>query len=95
MKISTSSIKNSKVYKTSVRWTNTNFVAKLVCLIVIWFVVSIPLDLYLLTRLAVGPDGFWQELAMILVAVIAIGWLQGILLFFGIVLSIALIAEDF
>ena len=93
--INSNDIKNSKISKSLMKWANTNIVAKFMLLIVIWAVVSIPFDLYLLVRWGIGPENFWQELAMVAVAVVAIGWLQGILLFFGIILSIGVILEDF
>ena len=90
----TQDIKNSKFSRWLCDFCNKSWVAKIIVLTLIWLVVSIPFDLYLIVRWGVGPDGFWQELAMMLVAIIAIGWLQGILLFFGIFISIALILED-
>ena len=88
-------ILNSKPVQTLMNWANTNTGAKIIVLAIIWFVVSIPFDLYLLVRWGIGPEGFWQELAMLLVYFIALGWLQGILLLIGIFISIALILEDF
>lgn len=95
MKINSSSIKSSKIYRTAITWANKSFVAKTIGLIIIWLVVSIPFDLYLLLRWFVDPVGFWQELALCIVVVVVLGWLQGLLLFFGIVLSISLILEEF
>lgn len=88
-------IMDSKFAKKMADWANTNTGAKIIVLCLIWFVVSIPFDLYLLVRWGIGPEGFWQELAMLLVYFIALGWLQGILLLIGIFISIALILEDF
>ena len=87
-------IMDSKFAKKMVNWANTNTGAKIIVLCLIWLVVSIPFDLYLLVRWGVGPEGFWQELAMMLVAIVAIGWLQGILLFLGIFVSLAVLLED-
>lgn len=73
---------------------NKSWVAKIIMIVIIWLVVSIPFDLYLLIRWGIGPETFWEEIAMILVAIIAVGWVQGILLFFGIILTLMVIAED-
>jgi len=88
-------IMNSKPIQALYRWGNTNTGAKIIVLSIIWLIVSIPFDIYLLVRWGIGPEGFWQEIAMLLVYFIALGWLQGILLFLGIFVSIALILEDF
>jgi hypothetical protein len=86
---------NSKPIQALYRWGNTNTGAKIIVLSIIWLIVSIPFDLYLLVRWGIGPATFWEEIALLLVAVIAIGWLQGLLLLLGIFVSIALILEDF
>jgi hypothetical protein len=38
--------------------------------------------------------GFWQEFALIFGFVVVIGWIQGILLFLAIALTLFLIFED-
>lgn len=86
-------IKNTKLYNWIADICNTNFVAKSIVIFIIWGVALIPVDLYLLIRWAIGPEGFWQELALIVAAAVAIGWLQGILLFFAIVLSLMVVGE--
>ena len=73
---------------------NTNAMAKFIVMLMIWAVVSIPFDLYLILRWGIGPSGFWQELAFALVCIILMGWLQGLLLFFGIILSLMVLFED-
>jgi hypothetical protein len=88
-------LRNTRIYNWIVDFCNTNIVAKIIVLVLIWVVVSIPMDFYLLIRWMIGPEGFWQELALIVAGAIAIGWLQGILMFFGIILSIAVITEEF
>ena len=85
---------NSKPYRKMAEWANTTFVAKIICMLFIWLVVSIPFVFYLLVRWGVGPEGFWQELAMMVVAIMLIGWLQGLLLFFGIIASLQLLLGD-
>ena len=87
-------IKKSKLYKSLVKFCNTNFVAKTIVIFIIWVVVCIPVYIYLLIRWAVGPVGFWQEIATIVVCVLAIGWFQAILLFFGTILSLMVITEE-
>ena len=93
--LSKQDILNSKPVQGLINWANTNTGAKIVCLALIWLVVSIPFDIYLLVRWGIGPEGFWQEIAMLLVYFIALGWLQGFLLLIGIFVSIALLLEDF
>lgn len=91
--ISKSELKNTKVYRWVADICNTSFVAKVLVLIIIWGVALIPVDLFLLLRWIIGPEGFWQELALIVAVAIAIGWLQAILIFIAIVLSITVISE--
>ena len=88
MKINVKEIKNSKPYSTLMRWSNSNFVASMMVIIVIWLIVSIPFDIYLLVRWGVGPEGFWQELAIALTMIVVIGWAQALLLIAGILMTI-------
>ena len=87
-------MKQSALSKWIVNFCNKNWVAKTIALVIIWAFISIPFDLYLLIRWGLGPEGFWEELAMMLVAIICIGWIQGILLFFGIIITFGIIFDD-
>lgn len=79
--------KKTKIYDKIRRAINSNFVAKTLALIVIWVVVLVPVWIYLSIRALVDPIGFWQELALFFVCAICMGWLQGLLGFFGFLAS--------
>ena len=93
-RISMSDIRQSRFANWLRDFCNRNWVVKILAIIIIWIVVSIPFDIYLLVRWGIGPSTFWEEIALMLDAMIAIGWVQGILLFFGIGATIVVIAED-
>lgn len=76
------------------RFANSNFVAKIIIGIVIWVFALIPAWLYFLARVLIDPVGFWQEFALFCVFAIGIGWLQAILVFFGGVLTLAVILDE-
>jgi len=57
-------------------------------------VVLIPIWLYLIVRWGVDPVGFWQEVVIILICMVTTGWLQVLLLIWGIMLTIGLILDD-
>jgi hypothetical protein len=94
MKISANRIKNSRFVNWLLGVANTNAGAKAIVSVLVWAFALIPVYLYLLVRWGVGPDGFWEELALIVVAVTVIGWLQGFLLFFAIVITLYILAAD-
>ena len=94
MKISIRSFKNTKLYNWAENLVNTNGFAKAVILHGIWAIALIPTYLYLLVRWGIGPDGFWEELALAVLAILVIGWLQGLLIFFGIVLTLVILFEN-
>ena len=87
-------VRQSWVYRKMCDFCNNSIVAKIIVSFLIWAVALIPVYLYLLVRWGMGPDGFWQELALIIVCAVVIGWLQGFLLFFAIVLTLLVIGED-
>lgn len=87
-------IRRSWIYNKLADFCNTSIVAKTIVTFLIWAVALIPVYLYLLVRWGMAPDGFWQELALIIVCAVVIGWLQGFLLFFAIVLTLFVIGED-
>ena len=72
----------------------TSFVAKTIATIVIWAVALIPFWIYLAIRWISDPAGFWQELAIVVICMVVIGWLQAILAFGGAVLTIAILIDD-
>ena len=99
MKFSIATIKQSKWYKNTMRWIsqacNKGWVASTIVLAIVWVIALIPTWIYLLIRWGIGPAGFWEELALLAVACITIGWIQGILLFFAIVGSIGIVLDEF
>ena len=92
------SVKNLKWIKSFKKFTNSNgftsFVAKAIATIVIWVGALIPTWLYLIARWIAGPDGFWQELAIIVICAIVMGWLQVILAIVAFGLTMAIIVDD-
>ena len=94
MRISQQRIKNSSFAKSLRRFANSNFVAKIIVGVVIWGFALIPAWLYCIARMLIDPAGFWQEFALFCVFAIGIGWLQAFLIFFGGVLTIAVIIDD-
>jgi hypothetical protein len=72
----------------------SSWFAKIIVSIIIWLVALIPTYFYLLVRWGVGPEGFWQELALIITCAIVIGWLQAILLFLAIMTTLIVLMED-
>ena len=61
---------------------------------IIWIIALIPSYIYILTRILIEPIGFYQELAILVVALFVIGWLQAILIILGGALTIAIIFDD-
>jgi hypothetical protein len=94
MKINKENLKKNKFVQKLKKFTNNNVVFKIISGSIIWIVVPIPAYLYFFIRYLIEPFGFWQEIALFVAFCIGIGWLQGILLFFGIVLTLVLIFED-
>ena len=94
MRISQQRIKNNKYSKSLLRFANSNFIATIIVAIVIWAFALIPTELYFIARWLIDPLGFWQEFALFCVFAIGIGWLQAFLIFFGGVLTIAVIIDD-
>jgi len=88
------SLTDNKFVQALFRFTNTNFVAKLIGIIVIWIVALIPTWFYIITRILIDPIGFWQEMALFCVFAVVIGWLQALLAIGGTILTIALMVED-
>jgi hypothetical protein len=87
-------IRNSRFSNWLVDFCNKNIVAKTIVVFLIWAVALIPVYLFLIARWGIGPEGFWQELALVVVAAVVIGWLQAIFIFLAIALSLVVICED-
>jgi len=81
--------------KKLVKFSNTNFVAKTLTGLLIWFIALIPAYIFFLIRWAVDPTGFWQEIALIIVLAIVAGWVQVGTIFFAVILTLMLIFDEF
>jgi len=86
-------IQSSKFYKWILNFCQRNIVVKTFAIIIIWLIASIPLNLFLLARWGIGPEGFWQEFALIIAGIFLLGWLQVIFILTAIALSIIVAAE--
>lgn len=82
-------------YEPIKRFINSNIVAKTIAILICWSIALVPFYLYMLSRWLLNPTDFWQELAILVVAGVLIGWLQFILLFFVIIITIGLITDEF
>jgi hypothetical protein len=94
MKVNKESLKKNKFVQSLKKFANNNIVFKLLVAIVMWVIIPIPAYLYFFVRHLIEPFGFWEEIALLAAFFIGIGWLQGILIFFGIALTLLLIFED-
>ena len=88
------SIAKQKVKKWIHDFVNQNSVAKFLAILIIWGIGLIPAWLYLLTRWLADPIGFWQELALFLVFVVFLGWLQAIALIFMVALTFNIMLDS-
>jgi hypothetical protein len=77
-----------------VEWANTNAGAKIIASLIIWGFAFIPAYFFFFIRFLIGPEGFWQELALILACCVLVGWLQALLIFLGVLMTIAILATD-
>ena len=75
-------------------FAKSNFILKCIGGFIIWVIALIPTWLYLLIRWLIGPESFWQELALFVIGVIVIGWLQIILIAAGVFLTILITDES-
>jgi len=91
-------LKNSRFMQTVKNFFNkgavASFIAKTIATCIIWVGALIPTWLYLLVRMIAGPEGFWQELAILVICAIVVGWLQVILAIIAFVLTFAILVED-
>lgn len=94
MKFNKKDLKKNKFIQSLKKFANNNIITKLIIGIIMWVCILIPTYLYFITRHLINPFGFWEEITLLVTFVIGLGWLQGILLFFGIYLTFILIYED-
>jgi len=95
MKIpTTQDLKNSKFAREIRKAANSNFIARIIVLAIIWSVALVPTWLYLLVRALIDPVGFWQEIALFGLFAILLGWAQFILAIVGSVMSLVTIFDD-
>ena len=97
MNMNTDKIKNSTWMKKFKKFINSNkftsVVATIIVSIIIWAAALIPIGVYVLTRFIIKPMGFWQELALIIVFGVGVGWLQVILVIAAVCMTVVLIDE--
>lgn len=86
-------IKRSKIYKNVQTFCNSYLLVKMIGIAIIWIIAFIPVYIYLFVRWMFGPVGFWQELATLAACFVGIGWLQGILAFFAVILTGSFLSE--
>jgi hypothetical protein len=74
---------------------NTNFVAKSMVSLFVWFIALIPAYIFFLIRWAVDPTGFWQEIFLLLVVGIFAGPLQVGCIVIAVAITVMLIFDEF
>jgi len=94
MRINGKIVKDHRYTRSLRRFANSNFVAKIIVAFVIWLFALIPIWLYIISRILITPEGFWQEFAIFMVFALGIGWLQAFLIFFGGILTVSVIIDD-
>jgi len=97
-RINMDAVKQTKIWKRFKQITSSNvfvsIVIKSIVGIIVWAGALIPFWIYLIARWISGPEGFWQEIAIILICAIVIGWLQAILAIGAFILTISIIIDD-
>lgn len=86
---------NNRISQSLLGFANSNIGAKIIIIPIFWAIALVPVWIYLLIRWLIEPINFWQELAVFLVCGITMGWIQFILLFIVVILSLKIITEDF
>ena len=86
-------IAKNKFVKSIKKFSNSNFVARIVIASSIWLFALIPTWFYFLARWLIDPLGFWQELALLCIFGFLVGWFQIILIFFGLALTFIAVFE--
>jgi len=97
MKISVKSIEHaiteSWIYKKLYKAFNSNGFAKFIFSIVIGSMALLPTWAYFGTRWLIGPEDFWQELAILVLFGVVVGWLQVILAFIAFIIIMSVIFD--
>ena len=95
---STKDIRNSEIMKSFKKLIGgnafTTVVAKLAVTICFWVIALVPMWIYLLIRMVAGPDNFWQELAIVVVCMVIMGWAQVLLAIVAAFITVAIIIDD-
>jgi len=86
---------NNRISQFLLGFANSNIGAKIIIIPILWGIALIPVWIYMLLRWFIEPIDFWQELAVFLVCGITMGWIQALLIFFAIILTLKVITEDF
>ena len=69
-------------------------VAKIAVITCFWVIALVPTWIYLLIRVMADPTGFWQELAIIFICMIIMGWAQVLLAVVATFITVAVIVDD-
>ena len=85
------SFQQTKFYKWIYNVANSNKFAKIIASLFVWVVIFIPVYFYLIVRWMIGPEGFWQEFALIAGVCILLGWVQILFLILGISVILAML----
>jgi len=88
------SLSNSKIYKKILKFANSNGVAVFIASSIIWIIALIPTWIYFLIRWGVGPEDFWQELAILVLCGIIMGWIQIFLALIAFYLTLSFIMNE-
>lgn len=91
---STKDLKNSKWVRKISRWANQTWIAKALVIATLWIGCLIPVWLYCGVRWLSSPEGFWQELAIVIIMMVVVGWIQVILAFAGFIISVSIMIDD-
>ena len=70
-----------------------NIVAKLIGIIIAWTIALIPVWFYIFARWLIEPVGFWQELSIVVVSLLTLGWLQAILIILVVGVTISILSD--
>ena len=94
----TNDIRNSQAMKSFKKVIGSNafitIVAKFAVTICFWIIALVHTWIYLLIRVMADPIGFWQELAIVFICMIIMGWAQVLLAIVATFITIAIIVDD-
>jgi len=88
------SVKESKIYKKLMNFAKSNGFAVFIASSIIWIIALIPTWIYFLIRWGVGPEDFWQELAILVLCGIIMGWIQIFLALIAFYLTLSFIMNE-